>query len=1086
MKPVKIGATIISALLALAPAGTSAQTDNIYRNFQNPPSEARPQVWWHWMNGNVSKDGIRKDIMWMHNSGITGFHLFDAGLGCPQIVPKLITYLSPEWKECIKYAVSLADSLHMNVTIPASPGWSCTGGPWVKPEDAMKKITWRTMTVNGGRTFKGKLPEPFDTAGHFGDLDNGAENHTKLYKDIAVIAVKLNNGDGDPASLKAKLSCSGGNFTLEQLNDEKLKIGEKLTPDNSGKLWIEYTYPQPQTIRALTLCDVRTRNIWTNALSPNLYHLECSDNGTDYKKVCDIPQGGTFRQTISVPTTTARHFRLVCDIPIGSGKDAFVYLSEFSLFPSSRVNLAEERAGFTAYSRLNSYPMTKCDDAIPAENVVDITGCTDSLGNIAWNAPAGKWQIYRFGFSLTGKVNHPASPQGTGLEVDKLDKAAVNKYLTHYLNIYREATGGMLGKRGINGLLIDSYEAGNATWTPRMAEEFKARRGYDLYKWLPVVAGRIIGSSEESERFLCDWRKTIGELITSSLYGEAAKTAHGNGMQVYFESNENCRQYLADGMSVKSHADIPMGAMWMRPEKDRDMYAFDIKESSSAAHVYGRKFAAGESMTVDGHAGMAHSFHPGNLKEVADHEMACGLNRFVIHESAHQPVDDKRPGLSLGRYGQWFNRHETWAKRAKTWTDYLGRSSYMLQLGKNVADIAYYYGTDNSATGICGIDKVSVPKGYAYDFIGPGELLNELGVNGKELTTLGGASYKMLWISPVVCKMSVGELRKIAKIAKAGIAVYGAKPTDNNELKSDDGEWRKLVDEIWNSGMPNVILPSQNANPLQTAGVEKDVEFPENNKINYIHRTTTDGEIYWISNASDNAAKTSVTLRAGGWKPEIWHPEDARKEQASYRTNGNRTTVDLELNPHDAVFVVMLDKAGENEYKAAETVQEEVMSLNDNWSVGFEENLGAPDEAMFPKLISYTEHNDAGIKYFSGTAVYCKEFKLKGKPAKTAAYKLNLGKVGNMATVILNGDTAGTVWHEPYSVDITGFLRKGINTLRVEVINPWRNRIIGDRQPGIEKRHTYLGYDNFFDSKSELMPAGLIGPVKIIKETTQK
>ena len=386
----------------------------------------------------------------------------------------------------------------------------------------MKKITWHSMIINGGRTFKGKLPEAFNATGNFRDLDNGAENHTKLYRDIAVIAVKLNSGDGDPASLKAKLSCSGGNFTLEQLNDEKLKIGEKLTPDNSGKLWIEYTYPQPQTIRALTMCDVRTRNIWTNALSENLYHLECSDNGTDYKKVCDIPQGGTFRQTISIPTTTARHFRLVCDIPIGSGKDVFVYLSEFSLFPSSRVNLAEERAGFTAYSRLNNYPMTKSDDAIPAENVVDITGCTDSLGNIVWNAPAGKWQIYRFGFSLTGKMNHPASPQGTGLEVDKLDKAAVNRYLTHYLDIYREATGGMLGKRGINGLLIDSYEAGNATWTINMPREFSSRRGYELYKWLPVIAGRIIGSSDESERFLCDWRKTIGELIAENLYGNTA------------------------------------------------------------------------------------------------------------------------------------------------------------------------------------------------------------------------------------------------------------------------------------------------------------------------------------------------------------------------------------------------------------------------------------------------------------------------------------------------------------------------------------------------------------------------------------
>lgn len=236
MKLIKLNTVVASALLLLSSVDTHAQTDYIYKNFQNPPAEARPQVWWHWMNGNVSKDGIRKDILWMHNSGITGFHVFDAGMECPQIVPKLITYLSPEWKDCLKYAVSLADSLHMDVTIAASPGWSCTGGPWVKPEDAMKKITWHSMIINGGRTFKGKLPEAFNATGNFRDMDNGNLNTVKYYKDIAVIAVKLNSGDDSPESLKARLTCSGGNFTLEQLNDEKLKNGEKLTPDSEGKL----------------------------------------------------------------------------------------------------------------------------------------------------------------------------------------------------------------------------------------------------------------------------------------------------------------------------------------------------------------------------------------------------------------------------------------------------------------------------------------------------------------------------------------------------------------------------------------------------------------------------------------------------------------------------------------------------------------------------------------------------------------------------------------------------------------------------------------------------------------------------------
>lgn len=1038
------------------------------------------------MNGNVSQDGIRKDIQWMHESGITGFHVFDAGMGCPQIVPQRVDYLSPEWKECLRLAVSMADSLHMDVTIPASPGWSCTGGPWVEPKDAMKKLTWRSMHIHGGQRFKGLLPEPFDATGNFLDMDNGNDTSHKYYRDIAVIAVKTSKGDGDAASLRPTLRCSGGDgFSVSQLNDERLKNGERLTPDADGKLWLEYIYPQPQTIRALTLCDGRTRATWTNDLSPVLWHLECSDDGTHYEKVCDVPMPGAYQQTISIPTTTARHFRLVCDHPNGSGKDAFIHVSEFALFPSSRVNLAEERAGFTAYARLNNYPMDQAADAIPAEDVIDITSHVDAQGRVTWNAPRGEWQIYRFGYSLTGKVNHPASPKGTGLEVDKMDKEAVARYLTHYLDIYREATGGLLGKRGITGLLIDSYEAGNATWTTNMEREFTARRGYDLRRWLPTLAGRVIGSSQESERFLYDWRKTIGELICDNLYGEAARIAHENGMTTYFESDESCRQYLADGMQVKSHADIPMGAMWtLRTARERTNYAYDISESSSASHVYGRKLTAGESMTADGYWGMAYSYHPGNLKEVADHEMACGLNKFIIHESAHQPVDDKKPGLSLGQYGQWFTRHETWAGRAGAWTDYLGRSCYLLQQGTNVADIAYYYGSDNNVTALGGVDNTQMPKGYNHDFIGPQELTRELSASGKHIVTRGGASYRMLWIAPVVRQMSIAELQKINELAESGIFVYGNEPQVSSELQADSTEWRRLVNAIWHSGRRNVMTLAQTSKPMQAAGIEKDVDNDEQKDLNFIHRRLPDGDIYWISNAADKPAEVSLGLKSSGKKAEVWHPEDGRRETAHYQDKAGRTNVNLRLCAHDAVFVMLLDKDEEGGHTPPATRQCVVASISDHWTVAFEPGMGAPAQATeMPLLASLTESDVPGIKYFSGKALYSKDFDMPGKMQEGASYQLHLGQVGNMATVTLNGQALPTIWHEPYSIDITSALRQGKNHIEIEVINPWRNRIIGDRQPGTQERVTYLGHDHFFDSKSELMPSGLMGPVTITEET---
>ena len=1065
-----------------------AQSEPLYKEFQNPPHESRPQVWWHWMNGNVSQDGIRKDIEWMHKSGITGFHLFDAGMGCPQIVPELVGYLTPEWKECVRLAVSMADSLHMDVTIPASPGWSCTGGPWVEPKDAMKKLTWRSMYVQGGKTVKTKLPEPFDATGTFKDMDNGNDAHRKYYKNIAVIAVKMGDDDERVEALKPVLTYSGGeDFSVEQLNDERLKNGKKLTPDNDGRLWLEYSYPKAQTIKALTLCDGRQRINWSNDLFAPNWHLESSNDGVTYTKVCDIPQAGAYQQTISLPATTARHFRLVCDRPNGSGSDTYVHVSEFALYPSPRINLAEERAGFSAYARLNDYPVDWNAEAVRLDDIVDITEHTDAQGNVVWTAPKGAWQIYRFGYSLTGKVNHPASPQGTGLEVDKMSKEAVNRYLTHYLNIYRDATGGMLGKRGINGLLIDSYEAGNATWTPDMEREFLSRRGYGLRKWLPALAGRVVESGQQSERFLYDWRKTIGELICDNLYGEAARIAHENGMTTYFESDENCRQYLADGMQAKSHADIPMGAMWtLRTAEERKGYTYDIRESSSVAHIYGKPLTAAESMTADGYWGMAYSYHPGNLKEVADHEMACGLNKFIIHESAHQPVDDKKPGLSLGQYGQWFTRHETWASRAKAWTDYLSRSCYLLQQGRNVADIVYYYGSDNNATALCGVDKTAIPAGYALDYAGEQELENELTPDGQRIVTRGGASYQMLWISPVVRQMSVGELRKISSFAHSGVPIYGSEPVKNSELTGNDEEWKRLVDDIWHTGRKNVHTPGQTATPMQEAGIERDVEYPHGETIDYVHRHLPQGEVYWISNAADKATDVSLSLRTSGKRVEIWHPEDGRREATNYQCSGKRTMVDISMNAHEALFLVLTDADTEGGHATAPTRQSELMSMNDQWTVHFEPNRGAPEEIHLATLMPLNEQEEAGVRFYSGAMTYSKEFIVKGKIDRKATYQLHLGKVGDMATVRLNGQVLPTSWHAPYVVDITAALRKGRNQIEIEVINTWRNRIIGDRQPDCKQRITYLGHDHFFDSKSELMPSGLIGPVTITQVTTQR
>jgi hypothetical protein len=349
------------------------------------------------------------------------------------------------------------------------------------------------------------------------------------------------------------------------------------------------------------------------------------------------------------------------------------------------VNRFEEKAGFSEATNLYSLatPAVPIQDAVRKADVVDLTSKMRGDGSLVWTPPAGRWVVLRIGFSLTGARNAPASPEATGLEVDKLNRGHVKAYLDDYLGPYKNILGVLMGKRGLQYVITDSWEAGVQNWTEEMIAEFAKRRGYNPRPWLPVLTGRVVESAESSDRFLWDFRKTIGDLTTEYHYDQITASLHERGMGRYTESHESGRAFIGDGMEVKRNAEIPMSALWT-PETSSDEppgYSGDIRESASVAHIYGQNLVAAESLTAYGGSRGAWSWSPETLKPTADTELAMGLNRFVLHTSVHQPVSDKVPGLSLGPFGQWFTRHETWAELAKPWTTYLARSSYMLQQG---------------------------------------------------------------------------------------------------------------------------------------------------------------------------------------------------------------------------------------------------------------------------------------------------------------------------------------------------------------------------------------------------------------------
>ena len=1071
----------LTALLALALAPCAWAQNTLYDQFADPPQEARPRVWWHWMDGNVSMDGIQKDIEWMERAGIGGFHQFDAGgIGLRPIVDETMPYNSPRWKVAMRYAMELAEAKGMETAVASAPGWSSTGGPWVKPADAMKKLTWRTLDVTGTGVQVLRVPPLFSTPGTYQNVADGGDAEP-WFEHVATLAVKLPDAERSMTEMGARVSSSGGRFTVEQLTNGDFSDGGELPSATDGDhAWIQYSFDQPQLIRSLTLCGGEKRGIWRNEPPTYGNWLEASDDGLSWRRVCDIPSSVSPVLTMDIPATRARHFRLMVVNPrpdsslVRFGVPVRVptgtKIPEFVLHGVVKVNHAEDKAGFTAVNDFASYVTPETGDPVTA--VQDLS-LIDQNGRLIWKVPPGRWRIYRFGVSLTGKKNHPAPPEATGLEVDKLDPEAWERYFQEFLRIYEGAP--------VQYVLTDSYEAGQMTWTRNMFKEFRERRGYELFPWLPALTGEVLRSTEETEQFLFDWRKTLAELFTENYdrLGDIARRAGMKGR--YTESHENGRLYVGDGMDLKRNADVPMSAIWMDDAGDGSsipMATADIRESASVAHVFGQNIAAAESFTTSGTGGKSYSYCPENMKNTADIALANGLNRFVIHESSHQPDDTHRPGLDLLGFGQWFNRHETWAEEARAWTDYLARSSFLLQQGRFKADILYYYGEDNCITGLFGDKLPEIPDGYAFDFINPYGLQHAVFPIDNSLESKSGTVYKLLVLGPECRTMSYDVLHRLVYLAKAGVPICGTMPEKPASLGDDPDAFNLLLTQL-----KPLFLEMDLKEALKHLRLEPEFIAPKD--WAYVHRETEKEDIWWIRNFSGAPASDVILVRGGEGQPRVLDPAtgQVRRINASSTPDGYRYfKFDMEAN--DALFVI-IGKAPEEAVPVEHFWKSTVLTVGGPWNLSFESGLGAPATAVFDKLKSYTESADPAVRHYAGTVTYRNSFQLNKKQMRYAvSYELDLGSVKNLARVTLNGHDLGVVWKAPFKFEVPAeYLQEGVNSLEVKVINLWPNRIIGDLQPDAVRKWTYTASD-WYTADSPLLPSGLLGPVTL-KEFTE-
>lgn len=821
----------------------------------------------------------------------------------------------------------------------------------------------------------------------------------------------------------------------------------------------------------------------------------------------------------------------------------------------SRIGNLEEKAfyyrapytsqpGVAPFIPLPTDTANRREESIRKEKIIDLTPLGKEGGRLTWNVPPGRWIIIRFVKRNNGAVTRPAPMPGLGFESDKFDTAALGEH-------FRAYTGKLIDKArplkssstgGWTMLHIDSWEMGAQNWSHRFLDEFIIRRGYDPMLYMPVFAGYIVNTREESERFLWDVRQTASELIVENHAGYFKTLGRKYGFRLSIEPYD---MNPASDFDLGAVADIPMGEFWSAGYGFNS--SFSCIEATSIGHVTGRPVIAAEAFTAD-HT-EAWKKYPGNMKNQTDWALALGINRLIFHTFAHKTHGDKYlPGMTMGPYGVHWDRGQTWWSMVKGYHTYLSRSQFMLMQGDLVADILFL--TPEGAPCVFvppasvleGTDTLPDKRGYSFDACSPGYLIKYASaVNGK-IVFPSGASYSLLVI-PSNKYMTPELLGKIDNLLRTGASVAASRPVKSPSLSrypSCDEEVRRLSETIWgihgahgksqikyiNGTLFNLdeqtpvqpVKSIQNNNPydiyplydtlasfLKLLGVENDF-VSLTGKIRYHHRKLPGRDIYFISNRTGKKITDTCFFRDGTAMAELWDPmtgEIRKLDNVTAKIKG--AFIPLRLEPWQSYFIVFY--ADNEGYRRLQTGQgndfpgkDELLVIDGPWKVSFDTARGGPGEVTFSIAQDWTQRKEPGIKYYSGIAVYRCTFDLPAGTfdKKTFDYYIRTEPVNGMARVRLNGREAGILWSSPWELKISVPLKEKGNQLEIEVANLWINRLIGDEHypwDGItggqwpewllkgEKRPTQrftFTTHRYYKKDDQIVPSGLTNPVKIL------
>jgi len=729
-------------------------------------------------------------------------------------------------------------------------------------------------------------------------------------------------------------------------------------------------------------------------------------------------------------------------------------------------------------------PLVKVDE------VINITKNLDAGGKLRWNAPAGKWTVMRF-VQVSSQFGNERSVQLDGLSTEAMDKgweAMMGRLLTEMTPEER---------KGLKFVEEDSWEAGHPTWTKTFPEEFKKRRGYDLLPYLPALAGRVIGDPELSKQIVQDHMLTIDDLFADNHYAYRRKLANAAGFPFYSEAaGPNMKQ--SDLLKNSSRVDVAMGEFWMpSPHRPTPERRFLLRDAANANHIYRKKITLCEGFTS---VGPHWEESPFRMKATGDQAFCDGLNRVIFHASALSPRVSAKPG-----YTMWAGTHYepgiTWWNQTPAFNTYLARCSHLLQQGLFAADALIYQGEKSGAGVAMKTVLPTLGEGYDFDRCNTDVLLTRLSIKNGRMVLPDGMSYRVL-VLPDNLPMQLPALEKVASLLNAGATVIGPRPTGmfGKPLQPGDTEkFEALVKRLWSGadssatenriGSGRLVRGKTARQVLNELGVPPDFEhqgLSDAGTIDWIHRTMSDGtEIYFVTSRWETPESVTCSFRVSGKQPELWNPiTGERRNATAFRQENGCTMVPLEFDPCGSVFIIFRKAIGPK-LNGTTTSNYPTLTprskLDGAWNVSFDPKWGGPANVRFDELTDWTKRAEDGIKFYSGTAIYRKTFKLPALPEKGGQLMLDLGEVREVAEVRVNGQNLGVVWTKPARVNITSAVEVGDNELEVSIVNLWPNRLIGDAALPAKERFTETNMRKFV-SQSPLLPSGLLGPVRILVE----